>query len=615
MLNKSALSVAITAALSFSVFASDNIEHITVTANKFEQPLDDALSAITVINRTTIEQSNVRDVVSLLDSVAGVQVVRNGGFGQTVSLYLRGNDAKHTLVLMDGVRITDANSGSASLTNIPLNSIERIEVIRGAKAAMYGSDAIAGVINIVSREGNYNVLAATTGSHNYSNVEGVATLKHNALTISTNVGYEHTDGYDVIEKDPAKPIGKDHDTDGYYNANAGVNIKYGDVESGLFNLRSQYSEGEGEYDNAWGSDEYRFENYTHNLTWQRRTDKFSQKASYSLGKEQNKQQGSPNDNNAYVTKRSQFEYLSQFHFNDALLFSGNLTLLNEDVSASSATFSQTERDNQSLSLGAFFNDQNWLAEVVLRSDDYDFHGRANTYTLAVGKQLTEQLSVKVNHGTAFRAPSLTNAFTVDNPYYLPNPAIKPEEATNNEVILTYSESNWRVQTALYDNRVTDKIVNQYLPERRKYIPGNVDRANFEGIDLSVGVDAFDIEHSLEASYTKAEDAKTGTQFSRRAKRTLSYRAYKQWENLDVTLHVQYRGEREEAWAQARLPSYTVFNLAANYQLFDGLKLTARVENLTDKQYTNAIAGKAQDGSLLGYKPLGRQAYVGVNYQF
>lgn len=620
MLNKTALSAAIATALSFSAFADQNVEHITVTANKFEQSLESALSAITVIGRADIEKSNVQDVVSLLDNIAGIQAVRNGGFGQSVSLFLRGNDAKHTLVLIDGVRVTDANSGDNSLTNLPLNSIERIEIIRGAKAAIYGSDAIAGVINIISREGNNNTIALTTGSNNYSKTEATVNYKKDKFSIAANAGYTHTDGYDVIEKDPEAAITKNHDRDGYYNGNAGLNVQYGDEESGIFSLRSQYSEGEGEYD-SFGSDAYRFHNYTNKLAWKRRTDKFSQSASYSLGKEQNVQIGNSADDNAYVTKRSQFEYQSQYSLTEALIFTGNFTFLNEDVGDSTASFSEPERDNLSLALGGFYNDENWLAEVVLRTDDYDFHGRANTYTVAVGKQLMDGLSVKLNHGTAFRAPSLSQAFVIDSPYYLPNPNIKPEEATNNEIIVTWSGKNFRVEAAVYDNRITDKIVYQQN-DKWKYIPYNVQRADFEGADLSVEIeDNFGIEHTVNASYVSAKDADTDKQLQRRARRTLTYSVSKEWENVDATLTLVHRGNRDDkVWGAAgaytvTLPSYTLFNLAANYTFFDGFKLNGRIENLTDKRYFNATAGEAKDGSLLGYKPLGRQAYVGVSYSF
>ncbi|PCK31418.1 TonB-dependent receptor domain-containing protein [Pseudoalteromonas piscicida] len=620
MLNKTALSAAIAAALSFSALADQNIEHIKVTANKFEQSLESTLSAITVINRTDIEKSNVQDVVSLLDNVAGIQAVRNGGFGQSVSLFLRGNDAKHTLVLIDGVRVTDANSGDNSLTNVPLNSIERIEVIRGAKAAIYGSDAIAGVINIISREGNNNTIALTTGSNNYSDVEATVNYKKEKFSLSANAGYSHTDGYDVIEKDPTAPVGKNHDRDGYYNGNAGVNLQYGDEQSGIFSLRAQYSEGEGEYD-AWGSDAYRFHNYTNKLAWKRRTDKFSQSASYSLGKEQNTQIGSSADDNAYVTKRSQFEYQSQYSLSEALILTGNFTLLNEDVGESTASFSEPERDNLSLALGGFYNDESWLAELVLRTDDYDFHGRANTYTVALGKQLIEGLSVKLNHGTAFRAPSLSQAFVIDSPYYLPNPSIKPETATNNEVIVTWSGERFRVEAAIYDNRITDKIVNE-RNKSGKYVPYNVERADFEGADLSIEIeDSFGVEHTLNASYVSAKDAKTDKQLQRRARRTLTYSVSKEWENVDATLTLVHRGDRnDKVWGsqgsyEVTLPSYTLFNLAANYTFFDGFKLNGRIENLTDKRYFNATAGEAKDGSLLGYTPPGRQAYVGVSYSF
>ncbi|MEI5640469.1 MULTISPECIES: TonB-dependent receptor domain-containing protein [unclassified Pseudoalteromonas] len=620
MVNKTAISAAVAAIISCSATAEQNIEHIRVTANKFTQSLPDTLAAVTVIQRQDIEKSNALDVISLLDTVAGIQAVRNGGLGQSVSLFLRGNDAKHTLVLVDGVRVSDANSGAASLSNIPLNSIERIEVIRGAKAAIYGSDAIAGVINIISRKGSKNTLAVTSGSNNYADVEGTLHYKKELLKVSANAGYVETDGYDVIAKDPALAASKNHDRDGYRNSNMGVNISYGDRATGLFSLRSQYSEGKGEYD-AFGSDEYRFQNYTNKLSWQRSHDAFSQQVAFSNGQEENKQIGSSSDDNAYVTKRSQFEYQSQFHFSDALLFTGNITFLNEDVGASTAKFSESQRDNLSVALGAFYNDDNWLAEVALRSDDYDFHGRANTYTLAIGKRLSNDISIKLNHGTAFRAPSLSQAFTIDSPYYLPNPNIAPEQATNNELIVSYSGADVRAEIALYDNRISDKIVYQQN-DAWKYVPYNIERADFSGADLSVAVnDGFGFTHTVNASYTRAEDAASNEQLLRRAKRTFTYSLSKQWHKLDATLTLLHRGKRNDnVWGAggayvAELPAYTVINLAANYQLLEDIKLTARLENLGDKQYFNATAGEASDGTLLGYKPPGREAYVGVSYTF
>ncbi|MEI8605591.1 TonB-dependent receptor plug domain-containing protein [Pseudoalteromonas sp. B160] len=269
MLNKSTLGVAIAAALSFSVSAEQSIERLTVTANKFEQSITDVLASVTVIERSDIEKNNYRDLPSILSNIAGVDIVRNGGFGQKADVFVRGATAKYTLVLVDGVRVSDASSGSVSLTNIPVNSIERVEIVKGARAAIYGSDAVAGVINIITRQATNNTLSATLGTDSYENYQLAGGIVKDAVTFHYNLGYENTDGYDVTGKDPSQPVTKDHDDDGYTNKNIGFNLAYKTENAGVFSLLSQYSKGQGEYDNAYGNDAYDFENYTAKLGWKK----------------------------------------------------------------------------------------------------------------------------------------------------------------------------------------------------------------------------------------------------------------------------------------------------------------------------------------------------------
>ncbi|MBB1356090.1 TonB-dependent receptor plug domain-containing protein, partial [Pseudoalteromonas sp. SR45-5] len=178
MLNKTTLGVAISAALSFSVSgAEQSIEKITVTANKFEQSINDVLASVNVIERAEIEASNVRDLPTLLSTRVGFQVNPNGGFGQNTGVSLRGTGSGDTLILIDGVRTGSATLGQKALNNVPLNSIERIEIIKGSRAAVYGSDALAGVINIITRESDNLSLSATFGSDSYQNYQVAGSVK------------------------------------------------------------------------------------------------------------------------------------------------------------------------------------------------------------------------------------------------------------------------------------------------------------------------------------------------------------------------------------------------------------------------------------------------------
>lgn len=624
MQNKSILAVAILAAVSSCVGAQEtfhDIERITVTANKFEQAINNTLATVNVIERAQIERSNVRDLPSLLNTVAGVDIIRNGGFGQQTSVFLRGAATKHVLVLVDGVRISDANSGSVSFTNIPLNSIERVEVVKGARAAIYGSDALAGVINIITRQAEQHQISLTSGSHNYVAYQQAGYMSSDALSLRFNLGYEDTKGYDVTGKDAAMARGKNHDSDGYNNKNVGFNLSYDNAYIGQLSALAQYSEGDAEYDNAWGNDAYEFENYTAKFAWKKQQGVFGHYASVSTSQEENTQIGTP-EHDIYSTKRVELEYRALYRWSKAVQLTAGMNRLNEDLSEASAEFTHSERTNKAVFVGGFYNQGPWLANIVARSDDYDFHGRANTYTAGFGFKPNDTVTFRVNHGTAFRAPTLTQAYVKNSPWYIPNPDIEPEEASNSEVGVSL-ETDWgQYDVAIFNNRINKLIVN--LPnETGKYIASNVDKASMKGVELSASASVWGLEHTINLTLLDAKDNSTGKKLVRRPDTAFNYTLSKSWDKLDVNVAMQYRSSRPSIALydsqfnvfERTLSAYTIFNLAANYALFDNLKLTARLDNITDKAYITAGTGIATDGSTLGYVPQGRQAYVGATVNF
>ncbi|WP_404341111.1 TonB-dependent receptor domain-containing protein [Pseudoalteromonas mariniglutinosa] len=614
MLNKSILGVAIAAALSFSVSAEEqSIEHITITANKFAQSINDTLATVSVIERADIEKSNVRDLPAILNTIAGVDIVRNGGFGQKSDAFVRGASAKHTLVLIDGVRVSDASSGSVSLTNIPVNSIERVEIVKGARAAIYGSDAVAGVINIITRQATNNTLSATLGTDSYENYQLAGGIVKNAVTFNYNLGYEETDGYDVTGKDPSLAVTKDYDDDGYTNKNIGFNLAYKTENAGVFSALSQYSEGQGEYDNAYGNDAYDFENYTAKLGWEKSSAIYTQSASVSTSQEENIQTGTE-DQQTYSTERVEFEYSGLYTLTNTVDITGGVNFLNEDLSDSSATSSEEQRDNTALFVGVFYDDDTWLGNAVVRTDDYDFHGRANTYTTALGYKANQYVTLRLSHGTAFRAPSLINAFVTDSLWYAPNSDIKPEESVNNEFGITLNTDWGRYDIAIFDNKIDNLIDNKLDANTGKYVATNIDKVSMQGIELSAEFEGFGFQHNVNLSLLDAKDETTHADLARRPSETFNYTVGQDWGAFDASLSMQYRSSRPAIY-DIELAAFTVFNLSANYQLMDELSLQARLENITDKQYFTASTGFAENGELLGYNAPGRQLFIGATYQF
>jgi vitamin B12 transporter len=459
------------------------------------------------------------------------------------------------------------------------------------------------------------MLSATLGSHSYSNYQLAGGLAKEALSFNYNLGYEETDGFDVTGKDPVAEYTKDHDDDGYKNKNIGFNLAYELAELGELSLQSQYSEGEAQYDNAWGNDAYDFENYTAKLGWKKASEIYTQSTSLSVSQEENTQTGT-DVQQVYSTERVEFEYRGLYSLTQELDLSGGFNYLSEDLSNSSATSSEEKRDNNALFIGAFYSHEQWLANAVIRTDDYDFHGRANTYSTGLGYKANQYVTVRLNHGTAFRAPSLINAFVTNSPYYLPNNNIKPEEALNNEFGVTL-ETQWgRYDIAIFDNRINNLISNNYDADSGKYIATNIDKVSMQGIELSAEFSALGFEHSVNVSFLDATDEKTNTDLPRRPSESFNYKLAKSWGDFDSSLDMQYSSSRPSiAYYDSELAGYTVFNLAANYQLLDNLSLAARIENITDKEYFTAATGFAASGELLGYNSAGRTFFVGANYQF
>ena len=209
-----ALSIALTSAIVAS--AQEPRDTIIVTATRTEIPVNDAIVPVTVISREQIEQSLASDLAELLRFEAGIDIGRNGGPGQATSIFLRGTESNHTLVLVDGVRINPGTIGGAAIQNIAPEIIDRIEIVKGARSALYGTDAIGGVINIITRRSTRSHAEASVGSGSFNTrsgfVSGGSRSEKNEFGISFN--WQETDGFPVRS-------GSDLDR-GYNNLSANI---------------------------------------------------------------------------------------------------------------------------------------------------------------------------------------------------------------------------------------------------------------------------------------------------------------------------------------------------------------------------------------------------------
>lgn len=608
MLNKTTLGVAISAALSFSVSgAEQSIEKITVTANKFEQSINDVLASVNVIERAEIEASNVRDLPTLLSTRVGFQVNPNGGFGQNTGVSLRGTGSGDTLILIDGVRTGSATLGQKALNNVPLNSIERIEIIKGSRAAVYGSDALAGVINIITRESDNLSLSATFGSDSYQNYQVAGSVKSDDITTAFNAGFEKTDNFDVLQ-------GVAPDEDGYENKNLGFKVNYTDAHYGDFKLLGQYSEGYADYDSRFspaGSTIERddFKNYQLSAGWSKNYTNQTHSIDLALSTDDS-------DNtyvdfsvgpttSTFITKRTQIDYNGQYLLSNELNISGGVNWYNDDVSHSSQLFVEDSRDVLAVFVGAYYDADKVLANLTVRQDDDEQFGDETTYTAAAGYHLSEDATFRISQSTGFKAPTFNDLYY---PLY-GNPDLQPEKSVNRELGLSVDFDIAQVDIAIFRNNIEDNIDYD-----ANFALANIDEARYEGVEFSLSQQFFGFDSNLNFAYLSAEDEETGAELRNVAKRTFNWELAKQFGAFDASLDMQYRSDRQGA--VTRLGSYTLWNLAGNYQVNEHIEVSLRVENLFDKEY-NAVDSNTDftTGEVYYYNTPERRFFAGASYQF
>lgn len=608
MLNKTTLGVAISAALSFSVSgAEQSIEKITVTANKFEQSINDVLVSVNVIERAEIEASNVRDLPTLLSTRVGFQVNPNGGFGQNTGVSLRGTGSGDTLILIDGVRTGSATLGQKALNNVPLNSIERIEIIKGSRAAVYGSDALAGVINIITRESDNLSLSATFGSDSYQNYQVAGSVKSDDITTAFNAGFEKTDNFDVLQ-------GVAPDEDGYENKNLGFKVNYTDAHYGDFKLLGQYSEGYADYDSSFSPvdstiERDDFKNYQLSAGWSKNYTNQTHSIDLALSTDDS-------DNtyvdfsvgpttSTFITKRTQIDYNGQYLLSNELNISGGINWYNDDVSHSSQPFVEDSRDVLAVFVGAYYDADKVLANLTVRQDDDEQFGDETTYTAAAGYHLSEDATFRISQSTGFKAPTFNDLYY---PLY-GNPDLQPEKSVNRELGLSVDFDIAQVDIAIFRNDIEDKIDYD-----ANFALANIDEARYEGVEFSLSQQFFGFDSNLNFAYLSAEDEETGAELRNVAKRTFNWELAKQFGAFDASLDMQYRSDRQGA--VTRLGSYTLWNLAGNYQVNEHIEVSLRVENLFDKEY-NAVDSNTDftTGEVYYYNTPERRFFAGASYQF
>jgi vitamin B12 transporter len=577
-------------------------ETVVVTATRTPQRVDQALAQVTVIDRARIEAASGRTLAELLAGESGVQSWSNGGLGKNASVSLRGLESRHTLLLIDGVRYGSATLGTPSWDNIPLDAIERIEIVRGPMSGLYGSEAVGGVIQIFTRRGQQGFhpeFAAALGSRSYGELAAGARFGSGLVDGSLRLQHRRTDGFSATN--PKLPSNYNPDDDGFdqTSVNGRIGLRLGDWRADATLLKT---EGTNHYDDGAGVDTraaLRTEVMSLQLAgpvtsaWRtsvrasRSRDDFETLASASafstLG--------------TIGTTQTQFGWENQINtpLGTALVLAERVQ---QEVERPGTPFAVSERSVTGLALGinGEAGAHGWQANV--RRDRNSQFGGQTTGSLGYGYELAPGLRATASFGTSFVAPSF-------NQLYFPgfgNPNLLPEEGRQREVGLVWRNGPVTSRVAYFDNRIRGYISGGPLPT-------NIPRVKVDGISASVDavLGAWTLAGSIDS--IQPVNATEGTaNFGRILPRRVqdSGRLAVDWRGGGFTLggSLQAFGERfDNANNSTRLGGFATLDLRAEWAFARDWVLAAKLNNAGGKTYE----------TVFGYNQPGREGFVTLRW--
>lgn len=577
---------------------------VIVSATRTAQTVDQSLASVSVISRTDIERLQANSVQDLLRGLPGITISNNGGRGRATSVFLRGAESDQVLVLIDGVKVGSASLGTYAFQDLPVEQIERIEVVRGPRASLYGSEAIGGVIQIFTRRGGGKLrpfARVTVGERNtFETGFGVSGGGEQGWfnvtgTRLTTRGINSCDGTLTAGCFTVEP-----DRDGYQNKSASVRAGYrfdSGVEVDGFILRTS---ADVEYDGA-------FQNESDN-----RQALYGGKMRYSPmsfwdvnlsaghTRDESKNYKDSTFASKFITRRESLSLQNDFQLNDALLLTVGGDYQRDRVGGST-DYAVRSRRNKAVfaQLQASYDEVDVL--LAGRHDDNDQFDTANTGNAAFGWQVTPLVRLVASWGRAFKAPTF-------NELYFPffgNPNLRPEESHTVELGLNgnLGPVTWGVN--IFQSKVDDLISF----DATTFAPANIGKARINGIELSVAGRL--LETDLSASFTGLDPRNRGAGANldkllpRRPKHSLRVDVDRSIGDFAVGGTLLAEGYRYDDLANTRrLGGFGTVDLRARYNFYKAWTLQARIENLLDKSYETAAY----------FNQPGRSAFVTLRYE-
>ncbi|HCU84447.1 MULTISPECIES: TonB-dependent receptor domain-containing protein [unclassified Methylophilus] len=589
------------------------LDEVIVTATRTPQQQESVIADVSVINAEEIKRGGQSTLIELLQRQPGIEITNNGGAGKTSGVFMRGTNTGHTLVLIDGVRVQSATAGTTTLENIPIQQIDRIEIVRGPATSLYGQDAIGGVIQIFTKKGVDGFKPyANLGFGTYDTTLAEAGLrgKQNDTAYALNVSANKTNGFSSL--DTSNP--NLNDKDGYRNLAVTGNLSHKIAEGHEVGLTLMHSKGRTRFDNSYNLDPSSAFNPAFSDYANLQQDVYSLfsknqilnnwhstvRISQGIDETVNYAALGPftsESRSLFRTKQDQFNWQ-----NDITLPLGTLTLMYDkliDRVNSTTDFDKTRRTNEGYVASYVANIGAHSFQASAREDHNSSFGNNVTGGLGYGYNINDQWRVTGSYGSAFKAPTFNDLYY---PGYS-NPNLKPEKSDNLEASLRYRDDTFNASLTAYENKIRNLIVLGSLPE-------NINKATIQGITLAASNrwDNLDVGGSVDIQSPR--DDETDKLLRRRANRHgqmhLGY-SLQDW-RFGAEM-VASSARYEDAANTLRMSGYTLFNMTAQYKVNRDWTVQARANNIFDKHYYLAI-----DGNGFAYNTPGANLFVNIRYE-
>ncbi len=616
MIKKSSLLAALSVT-AFSGWAQDSAsDNLVVTANRFQQPAKTVLAPTEVVTREDIDRWQSRSLVDVLRRLPGVDIAQNGGLGQTASVYVRGTEAKHLLLLIDGVPVARSGiSNDPELNQIPLSLVQRVEYIRGPRSAVYGSGAMCGVVNVITMTGDEkSQINASVGSKGYQTYDGTLRQRFGDTVATASGSYTSTRGFNV---QPDSTWDHDNDRDGYRNKTfwGSLQHKFNENFDGFFrgynfSNNIDYDLGSAPYSAAYSADERQLfvQGWDTGLNFKQGIYSSQLLASYQKSKDYNYSSiyGRYNDGTTLDDMEQRYiQWGNNLDIGNGSVGAG-VDWKQERLSSSDTTTRDTyERENTGLYLNGMQQFDDVTLEASGREDKDDEFGWHGTWQTAAGWQFVENYRLTVSYGTGFLAPSLGQQFGAKRFGIASNPNLKPEESKQWEAGVEglTGPLDWRLSAYRYEinNLITYSDTAYY----------NINAATINGVEWTGSVDTGIFSHRVTLQYIDPRDDETNEVLPRRAKHQAKYQLDWSLFDVDMDLAWEYFGKRYDNRTstynpeQRILPSYSTVDISASYPVTSHLTVRGKIANLFDKEYETAY----------GYQTAGREYTLSGSYTF